>query len=214
MSKIVRMLLCLFCLVGGSAFAADDEPLYAGCVDARGAAVVSLLDPGLPTVAATSTEAGRPVIRHNPAVLPRLSQRARSFFYAQSCARLNLGYPADGDLPLEAAQRADCVALDTLQRSGLLGAASLPALEAELQFSEPEWAGVSGPVRQIALQSCPRSRGSLSLPGAGAAGSSAWNACVRACAAPLYQCQARCAAGACGDCQTAYDRCNRACDGR
>lgn len=214
MSAVVRFLLFLFCLAGAAAAAADDEPVYGGCVDARGTAVVSLLDPSLPTAVATATEAGRAVIRHNPAVLPRLSPAGRSFLYAQACARLNLGYPADGVLPPEAARRADCTALDTLQRSGLLAGTAPEALEAELRFTEAEWAELPGPRRQVALADCPRSRGALLLPGADAAGSPAWNACMRACAAPLYQCQARCAAGACADCQAAYDRCNRACDAR
>lgn len=215
MSAIVRFLLFCFCVAGGAALAAaEDEPIYGGCVDARGAAVVSLIDPQLPTAVATSSEAGRPVIRHNPELLPRLLPASRSFLYAQACARLNLGYPADGLLDTGAAHRADCAALGTLQRSGLLAQTSVEALEADLRFSDAEWAELPGPRRQIALGSCPLSRGALLLPGADAAERPAWNACVRACAAPLYQCQARCAAGDCADCQAAYDRCNRACDAR
>lgn len=212
---LLRPVLLFLLLLAGSAFAADEEPIYGGCMDARGSAVVTLIDPQLPSAVATATEAGRAVIRHNPDALPRLLAASRSFLYAQACARLNLGYPADGELGLAEAQRADCAALATLQRSGLLANTSLPALEADLRFSDSEWAALPGPRRTIGFSACPPpSRGNLRLPGAEAAGSPAWNACVRACAAPLYQCQARCAAGGCADCQAAYDRCNRACDGR
>lgn len=214
MNTIVRHLLLLLCAWSALVFATDDEPVYGGCVDASGAGVVTLLDTQLPAVVATSTEAGRSVIRHNPGAVPRLLGATRSFFYAQACSRLNLGYAPDGVLTVEQARRADCAALATLQRSGLLGDTSLAALEADLVLSDAEWAEVPGPRRPFALHACPATRGSLRLPADDGTGSPAWNACVRACAAPLYQCQARCAAGGCADCEAAYARCNRACDTR
>lgn len=214
LNTIVRHLLLLLCAWSAAVFATDDEPIYGGCVDAAGAGVISLIDTQLPAVVATSTEAGRAVIRHNPQALPRLLGATRSFLYAQACARLNLGFAADGVLTAEQARRADCAALATLRRSGLLGDTSLDALEADLSLSEAEWAEVPGPRRPFALRACPATRGALRLPAGDAVESLAWNACVRACAAPLYQCQARCAAGGCADCEAAYARCNRACDTR
>ena len=60
------------CLCGAGAAVAQDETVYGGCVDARGAAVPTFADAQLPQAVATGIEAGRAVIRHNPDRLPRL----------------------------------------------------------------------------------------------------------------------------------------------
>lgn len=214
MKEFVRCLLLSLCLACGLAVAADEgEPIYGGCVDAAGAGVPALADPGLPAVVATSVEAGRAVIRYNPEVLPRLRAETRLFLFAQACARLNLGHPAQGELDAAAARRADCAAVATLRRSGFAEPGTIAAIEADLQLTDEEWTRVPGPRRAVELAGC-QGRGNLLLPDAGAAGRPAWNACVRACAAPLYQCQARCAAAGCPDCEAAYERCQRACGSR
>ena len=205
---IVGMALAL--LAGGVCATDTGEPIYGGCVDARGAAVPALSDDQLPAVVATGVEAGRAVIRYNPAALPRLLPVTRSFLFAQACARINLGYPALGELDADQARRADCAAADSLRRSGLLAAGAQPALEADLKLAEDEWAWVSGPRRGFALDACPSGSG-RGLYGEPAAGQPGWNACVRACAAPLYRCQARCAAGRCADCESAYASCIAGC---
>lgn len=205
---VVGMVLAL--LAGGARAADAGEPIYGGCVDAQGAAVPALSDDQLPAVIATGIEAGRAVIRYNPAVLPRLLPVTRSFLFAQACARINLGYSALGELDAGQARRADCTAADSLRRSGLLTAGAQPALEADLNLADDEWAWVPGPRRSFALGTCPAGSG-RGLYGAPAVGQPGWNACVRACAAPLYRCQARCAAGSCADCESAYARCIAGC---
>lgn len=214
MERMMRWLMVWACLCAAGAAGAQDETVYGGCVDARGAAVPTLIDLQLPQAVATGIEAGRAVIRHNPDLLPRLLPQTRAFLVAQACARLNLGYPAQGELDATQARRVDCAALATLRRSGLLGEGGASELDADLRLSDEEWRWLPGPQRSFALATC----GAERVPGRLQLGptteSPAWNACVRACAAPLYRCQARCAAGECADCEAAYARCERACDAR
>ena len=205
------MVMTALLAAGGAAAMEEAEAVYGGCTDARGAAVPALSDPSLAAAVATRVEAGRAVIRHNPAVLPRLLPASRHFLFAQACARLALGHGADDALDAAQARRADCLALDSLRRSGLLEGVSLPALAADLRFSDEEWAAGPGPRRDVDFAACGGAAGGLLLPAAAGARQATWNACVQACAAPLYRCQARCAAGDCADCEAGYDRCVAAC---
>lgn len=211
MRKLIWILGCMAALVTGGACAADGvEPVYGGCVDARGAPVPALRDEQLPAVVTTGVEGGLAVIRYNPGMLPRLLPLTRAFLFAQACARIHLGYPAHGDLDANRARRADCAAVDSLRRAGFLDAQGLGALAADLRLADDEWTRVPGPRRDFALAACAAGsgRGVYGTPAAGQAG---WNACVRACAAPLYRCQARCAAGQCADCESAYAACIAGC---
>lgn len=205
------MLMTALLAMSGAGAMDEGEPIYGGCTDARGAAVPALSDPTLPAAVASRVEAGRAVIRHNPAVLPRLLPASRHFLFAQTCARLALGHEAGVALDAAQARRADCLAIDSLRRAGLLEGISLPALAADLRLSDEEWAAVPGPRRDLDFATCGGSTGGLLLPAAAGAGQAAWNACVQACAAPLYRCQARCAAGDCADCEAGYERCVAAC---
>jgi hypothetical protein len=185
-----------------------------GCVDARGAPVVSVEDDALPRLALAAAEDGRPVLRYNPGVLPRLSIAARAFFYAHECARLSMDMAPGAARTLGAARRADCQALAALRQSNILdGDAAMSALLAELRFTDAEWSMIPGPSREFQLAGCPM-RGALRLPAAGppSEASLRHDRCVHACGDSLWQCQQRCRGTACRDgCEAAFGRCETAC---
>lgn len=172
--------------------------------DSRGQRIPARPDSALPVLVSTVSDQGRPAIRYNPEILPRLSANARLFFYAQQCALLGLNAAAG------MARRADCVALNTLLDSEQLKYADLPALQAELKFSAEEWALLPGPPREIDLSNCRFSSGDvLRLPLAQPPSprQDAWNTCVRACADQLWSCRKTPSA----NCQAAYDQCRSSC---
>lgn len=208
MGKISSMLLAstLAILLSGPAVAAD--PMVFESCDSRGLTVPALPDSRLDVLVTSVSEQGRPAIRYNPEILPRLSANARLFFYAHQCARLGLNDAAN------AARRADCVALNTLLDGDQLKYKDLPALQAELQFSAEEWSLLPGPARQIDLSNCRASSGDvLRLPLARQPSprQEEWNSCVRACADRLWSCRKSAQAGAGDNCQTAYDQCRSNC---
>lgn len=199
-------------LMAAGVQAQEEETLYGGCTDARGGKVMTLRTPGLQAVVALSVEGGQAVIRYDDQALPRLLPESRLFLFARTCARLNLGFPARGELDETQARRADCAGLAMLRRAGQLGSVTPAALEADLRLSDAESAWLPGPRRAITFAGCadPQPRGNLAVRDEGER--SGWNACIRACAAPLYQCQSRCAAGACGECESRYQACSRGCE--
>lgn len=201
-------------LVSAAQVAAQNDT-YEGCVDARGAAVVSTLDDLLSRVARASIEGGRRTVRYNPAVLPRLTSRARFFFYAHECAQHALDLPLGAPRTLDRARRADCWALATLQRAGALdgGEPAVQALEAELEFSPVEWGSLPGPPRGFDLAAC-STRGVLRLPSSAPPSDAQVDAdrCVQICGDRLWQCQNHCRDPACrGRCESAYDGCEAGC---
>ncbi len=76
---------------------------------------------------------------------------------------------------------------------GYLKQEELGDLQADLKFSEAEWAMLPGQPRDFDLAAC-HSRGVVKLPvgAAPSAGQSSWDACVRRCAGPLLSCGDRC----------------------
>ena len=105
-------------------------------------------DPAQPILVRTAIDAEGPAIHYHPDLLPRLSPVARLFFYAHECARVGLGDPAEGR-SIERVRLADCKAVDALLASGAVARRALPALQAELSFSEKEWALLPGPPRNF-----------------------------------------------------------------
>ena len=212
-SIFIRVIAVAVLLPPGHVAAQNDT--YEGCVDARGHAVASALDDLLPTVALASIEGDRRSVRYNPAALPRLTSRARFFFYAHECAQHALDFPVSALRTLDRARQADCWALATLQRAGVLegGKQAVQALESELDFSPVEWRSLPGPPRRFDLAAC-STRGVLRLP-SGAPPSDAQvsaDRCVQNCGDRLWQCQTRCRDAACrGGCESAYDRCQAGC---
>lgn len=184
------------------------QTTYAGCTDADGVPVAAVSDSSLEHVVASRAGSGRAEIRYNDAILARLQPESRLFLFAHECARHNLGLAVDGARVEADARRADCWALETLERSGLVTPARVDALERDLQFSEAEWTRVPGPPREFRLRSCAAenaARHVLSRPSAGQPG---WNACVRSCGDHRRACAGE------GRCDDAYERCVSMCDFR
>lgn len=208
MGKISNLVLAttLTMALCGPASAAE-MALFDSC-ESRGKTVPARADARLPVLVRTVGEPGRLEIRYNPEILPRLSANARLFFYAHQCVRLGTNEAA------ASAQRADCVALNTLLDSDQLKYADLPALQAELQFSAEEWPLLPGPPREIDLSNCRANSGDvLRLPQARPASprQDAWNACVRACADRLWSCRQPGREGSGDSCQATYDHCRSSC---
>lgn len=209
-------LLCLLVVLGCARPAlADTLYTYDGCTDARGGAIASVADPGLPLVAASAIVDGKVQVRYNPAVLPRLLPESRLFLYAHECARHTLGLPDTGTLTPEQARRADCAAVATLRRSHLLDAPdALAALQVDLVFSPQEWGAIPGPQRTFDLASCDVAKGTgsgqLGLPSPDAPRSDRWNACVQSCAARSFSCEQQSGRNA-ARCTSAYDQCSAHC---
>lgn len=213
MPSMIRRLLLGIALATACAtpWAAEEVTIFEQCVDRRGNSVPVLPDTGQATLVRSAIEAGRTVIRYNPAALPRLSPSGHLFFYAHQCARLGVDKAGKN---MADARTADCVGLNTLLDGGMLKYGDLPALQAELSFSDAEWELLPGPPRAIDLSTCrPTGPGVLRLPLATppSARQTAWNDCLRACADRLWSCQKSCGSSECGNCLATYGQCKAAC---
>lgn len=178
------------------------------CSDVNGRLVRGKLDPSLNTIVAPGVEGDQRVIRYNPELMPKLSVLARQFFFAQACARLALGDAPGTELSPDQARQADCVGVSILEASGLLRQQTmLLTLEAELAFSDEQWAQLPAPRREFKLTACPR-KSAIRLPLATppTAKKVELNACIRSCGDRLFACK--------GDCLGGFDQCVAACKGR
>lgn len=184
------------------------------CTDATGRTVPGVKDPSLKVLVRSGVEEGRRVIRYNPDLLPELSTTAKQFFFAQECARLSLGETPGAELTASRVQQADCVGVGILQASAILNApAAIQALQAELIFSDDEWARLPGPRRQFDLTACPRRTG-IALPAAmpPTAKQVQSDACIRQCGDRLFRCQGGCRGADCNaGCLDSYDHCDATC---
>ena len=192
--------------------AAEEVTIFETCMDSQGETLRALADFEQTMLVRTVTEQGRPAIRYNPEVLPRLTSATRLFFYAHQCARHGL---ADSGkvVSAELARRADCIGLNTLLTGEMLKYSDLPTLQSELSFTDAEWEFLPGPQRTFDLSNCRPTASVLRLPLASYPSKQqiAWNKCVHACADRLWHCQKRCGGIACGNCQEAYRQCKAAC---
>jgi hypothetical protein len=190
---------------------------YHGCVNAQGQSVESVADPSMSGVARAGVENGRPVIRHNAAVLPQLTAQARLFFFAHECARHALAQPLDDVATLDDAQRADCWAIGALRASQTFADDHAErTLEAELNLSDEAWPSLTGPPRTFNFSAC-ASRGVLRLPSQTPPTEAQLRAdrCVQTCGDRLWQCQKRCRDDACRvSCEAAFDHCEAGCAAR
>lgn len=189
---------------------------YEGCEDASGRPVASEIDATLPAVAASRIEQGHAVIRYNPQALPQLKPDTRLFFFAHECARHTLGQAVGAARSPRSAQQADCRAIVSLVRSGLISQGEgVKEIQADLVFAPEDWALLPGPPRSFDLESCFIS--ALRLPGgaAPAANQPEWNGCIRVCGDRLLHCQRDCRDGACQTrCVSNYEGCEDACNTR
>jgi hypothetical protein len=211
--RILGLLALLFSLAVAAATAQADMVELESCSDASGRMVQVVQDPSLKVLVQSGLDGGHRVIRYNSDLLPNLSATAKQFFFAHECARQSPGDVPGAPLTPRRAQTLDCVAIATLQASGLLKEpAAVEALQAELILSEDEWDLVPGPRRAFNLTSCPK-QASLVLPPSTTPTPNQveWDACVRQCGDQLFRCRG-CRGAGCGDaCQSTYDRCQAAC---
>jgi hypothetical protein len=210
MPVLSRLLLpCLAALLVATAAGAAEIVTYESCTDATGRTVAVEADQTLPVLVQTGSDGRQVLIRHNPALLPRLQPSTRLFFFAHECARHSLG----GGGGEARARQADCIGLATLLQAGLLKPEDLPALQLDLSFTAEEWSLLPGPPRSFDLAACP-ARGVVKLPPAVAPGArqSQWNACVHACGDRLWHCGKGCSSEACASrCDEPYRQCVAAC---
>lgn len=186
---------------------AENTTTYESCIDAAGRTLPAMEDTSLPTLVATTHGKGGPTIHYNPSLLPRLKPATRLFFFAHECARNARGDAGKTPLSVARAQQADCLGLATLLDGGMLKREELADLQADLNFSEAEWAMLPGLPRGFDLAAC-HSHGVVKLPveTPPSSGQAAWDACVRICAGPLL---------ACGDrCMDTYRQCVAGCGSR
>lgn len=176
---------------------AQASSLPESCTDSRGRAITVEAD--YQQEALVRSMNGQ--IRHNPRVLPHLSDAVRLFFVAHACARVAS--------PDTAAQihRADCTAYRMLGASGELKQTGMHGLVRELVFTSDEWKLLPGPARSFDFSDCNTSGNTLHLPLATppSAAQAHWNACTHTCGDKLWHC------GKSASCLGAYDACLKGC---
>ncbi len=208
-----RTFVACMALVVSWPAAAADAMTFESCVDGRGKTLPAVEDHQQTLLVRTVTDGGQVTIRYNPGVLPRLTFAARLFLYSNECARHGLG-DSGRMIALARARLADCMAANTLVGSEAVKREDLPALQAELSFSEAEWQLLPGPMRNIDITHCrPTGGGALRLPvdTPPTEKQVGWNNCVRACADKLWTCQKRCSGAACESCLVTHGECKSAC---
>jgi hypothetical protein len=195
--------------VSGATLAADTTT-FESCIDGMGKTLPAAEDTQQAILVRTVADDGQTAIRYNPGVLPRLTFTARLFLYSHECARHGLG-GSGRMISLARARLADCMAANTLVGSEVVKREDLPALQAELAFSEAEWLLLPGPMRDIDITHCrPTGGGALRLPVDTPPTDKqvGWNNCVRGCADKLWACQKR---GGDNACLETHGQCKAAC---
>lgn len=193
--------------------AAAQSMSFESCGEAGSTSVVGIADLSLPVVARAEREAADPVVRYNPALLPRLSPLARTFLFAHECARHILRQALGGPRGHAQAASADCWAIGALRAVGeLRQPAELARLGAELAFSEDEWRVVTGPPRNFDLAACRDGSLRLPRPDAASAETLSRDRCIHGCGDRLWHCQRKCTSASCdGRCEEAFARCESSC---
>jgi hypothetical protein len=196
-----------------AAVAAAVTTTFESCSDTAGNAVAVVADETSAKIVASDGDDSGPTIRYNPTLLPRLKPLTRLFFFAHECARHAMGDIAKPTHSVARARQADCLGLATLLKEGLIRREQLSDLQADLEFSETEWALLPGLPRQFNLDACP-AEGVVRLPAQALPVEvrTPWNACVRACADRLWQCQKKCRGESCtAGCMETHQQCESAC---
>ena len=197
-------IFCVAAVMTASAHA-QTVTTFESCTDAAGHTLPAVEDAKLAKLVAVGHDKDGTSIHYNPAVLVRLKPATRLFFFAHECAAISLGDAGKAALSVDRARQADCLGLATLLDGGYLKREELPELQADLNFSEAEWALLPGQPRSFDFAAC-RSPGVVRLPAEKSPAKPGWDACVRTCAAPLL---------ACGNhCLETYQQCVAGCGGK
>jgi hypothetical protein len=101
------------------------------CRDANGVRVLAVKTTRLHNVGMSGRVRGRPVMLFNPLVLARFRPITRVFWFYHECAHQVLGHTL-GFRPISRERDADCWAIREMKRRGLLTAAKLRTIEADL----------------------------------------------------------------------------------
>lgn len=201
-------------VAAGPAAAADATTTFESCVDGRGQTIIAQADTTQSELVRIIPGSGKVALHYNPDLLPRLSQQARIFLYMHQCARHGIG-DAGQEMALARARLADCMAINAMIAGNAIKREDMSALQAELEFSDSEWAQLPGPARKFELQNCSAKtsgnvlRLPLDTPPSGKQVN--WNNCVRACADRLWTCQKGCRGTTCDTCLEAHRQCKEAC---
>ena len=212
MRLFLKSLFATFCVLPALANAAATTTFEA-CTDTAGHTVAVVADDSMAKLVASRVEGGKPTIRYNQIVLPRLLPQTRLFFFAHECARHAMGEAGRLAHSVERSRQADCLGLATLIEAGLVKRDELPAIQADLDFSEAEWAMLPGLPRAFDLAACP-AQGVVRIPAQALPEHvrTPWNACVRGCADRLWQCQKKCRNESCIEgCMDAARQCENSC---
>jgi hypothetical protein len=212
MKPLARILFLILAILPAGAKAAATTTFEA-CTDTAGHTVAVVADDTLPRLVASSIEDGKPTIRYNQQLLPRLLPQTRLFFFAHECARHAMGEAGQLAHTVARSREADCLGLATLLEAGLIKRDELPAIQADLDFSEADWTLLPGLPRSFDLAACP-ARGVVRLPIQALPEHvrTPWNSCVRGCADRLWQCQKACRNESCIEgCMDAARRCEGGC---
>ena len=208
----LSLLFALLALLPASVMAAATTT-FEGCSDTAGHTVAVIADDSLPTLVGSTVDAGQATIRYNSTLLPRLLPQTRLFFFAHECARHAMGEATKASHSVARSREADCLGLATLLEARLITREQLPAIQADLDFSESEWALLPGLPRSFDLAACPV-QGVVRLPRQmlPVEVRTPWNACVRGCADRLWQCQKKCRGESCNDaCMDSHRQCEGTC---
>jgi len=214
-NRWLGLLVTAMTLLAAGTSQAADVAVFESCVDSKGRMLPAEADETQAMLVRTAVDdKGQPTIRYNPGVLPRLTFNARLFLYMHECARHGFVEPGRM-IPAARAHVADCMAANTLVGSGQIKREDLPALQAELAFSEAEWQLLPGPMRNFNLANCQATRAGnvfrLPVDAPPSEKQVGWNNCVRACADRLWACQKRCSGNACDACLETHGQCKAAC---
>ncbi|NMH15584.1 hypothetical protein GV368_00350 [Tepidiphilus sp. B18-69] len=188
---------------------------FAACTDAGGRIVAVREDPSARKIFETRVVDGEPVIVHNPKRLPELWPKARLFFFAHECARIQAGFLPPTPRTLTQDRLIDCDALEWLARGGWVQGDDVPLIEQAIgALSRAQWRQVPGEPRRVELAACYQ-RFIESMAEEAEGKRRDWSRCVEVCGEQMVGCRA--AGGRVGeisvDCMRVYlicvDICNR-----
>ena len=154
--RLAAFLIGLFLVstVWSGGVAVSRQVVYEGCRDIRGFPVASLESPINNVAVAGLAPSGAPVIWYNPNILSYFQPITRVFWYYHECAHHALGH-SFRNIPTLREKQADCWAIHTMSRRGLLRGRALAIIQSDLsRLSGDGWIYLPGPQRAMSLIAC------------------------------------------------------------